>query len=93
MENILKRAILKTDEKPHEVLSSIREVCQQMENVQLRFEMECDSDLIEACIYEMESLRARYRYLLRIAKGEGVKGNGMISARNTQAIDKIFQIK
>ena len=32
----------------------------KMENVNVRFEMEKDSDLIEACIYEMESLRARY---------------------------------
>ena len=39
--------------------------------------MESDSDLIEACIYEMESLRARYRYLLRTAKNRGVKAEGL----------------
>ena len=32
------------------------------------FEMEDDSDLVEACIYQRESLQARYRYLLRKAK-------------------------
>ena len=32
------------------------------------FEMEDDSDLMEACIYQRESLQARYRYLLRKAK-------------------------
>lgn len=37
-----------------------------------RFEMESDSDLIDACIYEMEALRARYRFLLRQAKQEGL---------------------
>ena len=34
--------------------------------------MESDSDLIDACIYEMEALRARYRFLLRQAKQEGL---------------------
>lgn len=32
------------------------------------FEMEDDSDLMEACIYQRESLQARYRYLLKKAK-------------------------
>lgn len=32
------------------------------------FEMEDDSDLMEACIYQRESLQAQYRYLLRKAK-------------------------
>ena len=32
------------------------------------FEMEDDTDLMEACIYQRESLQARYRYLLRKAK-------------------------
>lgn len=30
------------------------------------------ADLIDACIYEMEALRARYRFLLRQAKQEGL---------------------
>ena len=34
--------------------------------------MESDSDLIEACIYEMEALRARYRYLLKAAREQGI---------------------
>jgi len=34
--------------------------------------MESDSDLIEACIYEMEALRARYRYLLKAAREQGL---------------------
>jgi hypothetical protein len=35
--------------------------------------MEKDSDLIESCIYEIESLRAKYRYLLRIARQQGLR--------------------
>lgn len=72
MGNTLKKAILREDEPPHPTIEAIREVCQQMELVQNRFSLENDPDLIEGCIYEMESLRARYRYLLRTARLEGI---------------------
>lgn len=32
------------------------------------FQIEEDSDLVEACIYQRESLNARYRYFLKKAK-------------------------
>ena len=73
MESAIRSAILKPQQSTNEVLAAIREVCSQLENANMRFEMERDSDLIEACIYEIESLRARYRYLLRLAKKQGVK--------------------
>lgn len=73
MEGTFRRAILKPEERSNEILAAIRDVCMKLENVNVRFEMERDSDLIEACIYEMESLRARYRYLLRLAKQQGLR--------------------
>lgn len=84
MEGALKKAIIKTEEQPHEILTSIREVCRQLDHVNARFEMESDSDLIEACIFEMESLRARYRYLLRIAKDLELTSNGMTPLEQLQ---------
>ena len=79
MESVLKRAILRGEQQQEcDVLQAIREVCRQLDSVQARFEMdqvnpmESDSDLIDACIYEMEALRARYRFLLRQAKQEGL---------------------
>ena len=77
MGNALKKALVKTEEQPHELLIAIRDTCRRMDNAKLRFEMESDSDLIEACIYEMESLRARYRYLLRMARMQGITAPGM----------------
>ena len=77
MGNALKKMIIKTEEQPHEVLCAIREVCRQLDNARLRFEMESDSDLIESTIYEMEALRARYRYLLRRAREEGITAAGI----------------
>ena len=77
MGNALKKAIVKTEDQPHELLTAIRDVCRQLDNAKLRFEMESDSDLIEACIYEMEALRARDRYLLRMARLQGITAPGM----------------
>lgn len=77
MGDALKKAIFKTDPKPDKIHEAIREVCTRLEMVNSRFEMENDSDLIEACIYEMESLRARYRYLIRTAKNQGIKAEGL----------------
>jgi hypothetical protein len=76
MDGVFRRAVLKPVERENDILVAIRDVCMKMENVNVRFEMEKDSDLIEACIYEMESLRARYRYLLRVAKQQGLKAGG-----------------
>ena len=81
MSNALKKALIKTEEQPSEVLTAIREVCRQLESARLRFEMESDNDLIEACIYEMEALRARYRYVLRVAREEGVRAPGLSADR------------
>ncbi|NLN81160.1 MAG: DUF2508 family protein [Clostridiales bacterium] len=73
MEGTIRRAILKSEEPTNEILVAIRDVCARLENANTRFEMEKDSDLIESCIYEIESLRAKYRYLLRIARQQGLR--------------------
>lgn len=72
MDNAIKKAILRMDQPPHPTIEAIREICQQIELVQNRFSMESDPDLVESCIFELESLRARYRYLLRTARKEGI---------------------
>lgn len=69
-----KKVLLK-DPPPDPRLSEIREVCRLLDLANRRFEMEQDPDLIEACIYEQESLRARYRYLLRMAREEALKAS------------------
>ncbi len=71
MENRWKQILLK-DTPPSKTQEAIREVCRELQAVQARFAMESDSDLIEACIYETEALRARYRFLLRQAKQAGL---------------------
>ena len=73
MEGIFRKAIFREPELENDLLTSIRDICRRLELADARFEMESDDDLIEACIYEREALRARYRYLLRRAKEQGVK--------------------
>ncbi len=72
MEQVFRKHILRQDTPPHPTIVAIREVCARLDAVQSRFEQETDPDLIEGWIFEMESLRAQYRYLLRTAREGGV---------------------
>lgn len=62
----------KAKEDGREVVEQIQEVSRQIAYNECWFQMECDDNLIEACIYQREELRARYRYLLNLAKRMGV---------------------
>ena len=52
--------------------NDLREICAQIKCTDMWFEMEEDEDLIDASIYQRESLNARYRYLLRQAKENNI---------------------
>lgn len=52
--------------------NELREICAQIKCTDMWFEMEEDEDLIDASIYQRESLNARYRYLLRQAKENNI---------------------
>ena len=67
-----RQQLLRNEEAPHPLIEAIRDVCARIDATQSRFEQETDADLIEADIYELQSLRAKYRYLLRCARAEGV---------------------
>ena len=66
------KKMLREDAVPHPVILAIRQVCESIDAVQSRFDQETDPDLIEACVYELQALRAKYRYFLRVARSEGV---------------------
>lgn len=69
---VLHRVLLKEEEAPHPTIEAIREVCIRLAAVESRFSQESDPDLIDGCIYEMEALSARYRYLLKQAREQGI---------------------
>lgn len=50
------------------LLQEIKLIKAQLQNASTHFELESDSDLIESTIYEIEALKARYRYLVKSAK-------------------------
>lgn len=60
-------------ESNERLLDDIREIARQLEVAKAKFEFESDGDLIEATIYEMEALNARYRYLIKLAKARQIK--------------------
>ena len=70
----LKEKIFRTRVEEHPLLPAIRDVCTRMHALETQFAMQSDGDLVEACIYEMEALRAQYRFLLKQAKEMGVTG-------------------
>ncbi|MBR5524105.1 MAG: DUF2508 family protein [Clostridia bacterium] len=72
MQGTFRKLLLREDAPPHPLIVSIRQVCAAIDVAQNRFSQETDPDLIEGCIYELESLRAQYRYLLRTAREQGV---------------------
>lgn len=55
-----------------QLLSEIEAVKQSLDVASARFDCQSDPDLLEACIYEMQALAARYRYLTREARRQGL---------------------
>lgn len=81
MDGAFKNAIIKEREEPNELVLAIRDICARIERVNAHFDMESDEDLIEACIYEREALRARYRFLLRQARTQGVSAGNQFNTK------------
>ncbi|MBQ3133758.1 MAG: hypothetical protein IJC17_05755 [Clostridia bacterium] len=69
----LKSQLLREPQPDTTVEDALAEVYEQMDLVRGRFDWESDQDLIEACIYEMEALNARRRYLLGIARRDNIR--------------------
>ena len=61
------------------VLDELAEVMQQIKNAETRFNMENDSDLVEADIYDMKALQARMRHLIERARKENITGSVLYS--------------
>ena len=57
------------------LVAEMRRLNEALENAYDRFELLSESDLIEATIYEIEALKARYRYLLSVAKEKNLKSS------------------
>lgn len=55
------------------LLRQIRETSDRLNAAHNRFENESDEDLLDSVIYEIQSLKALYRYLIKLAKEKGIE--------------------
>jgi len=62
----------KRDTHHDELIEEIRDTEKQLINIEKCFSSVSDNDLIDACIYQRESLCARYRYLMSKARMENI---------------------
>ena len=65
-------AVEKSDADKQKLLLEIKEISRLLVYNEYWFQLESNTDLIDACIYQREELQARYRYLLSEAKKCGV---------------------
>lgn len=56
----------------HPILADIDDVLRQLQASKSRFDLTEDEDLLEAFIFEQSALMARYTYLIKTARREGV---------------------
>ena len=57
-----------SDPITHEMQQELLRTNQALKDAYARFDCVCDSDLIDACIYEINALKARSNYILRCIK-------------------------
>jgi len=73
MEFIIGNIAIKTSrksEKSSSLAEDIKMTRRLIDGCISRFNNQSDNDRIEACIYELEALKAHYRYLLRQARNK-----------------------
>ena len=66
----------KADEENISLINEIQDISRALERAYERFELQSDSDLVEATIFEIEALKARYRYMLALAKEQNLTAQG-----------------
>jgi hypothetical protein len=78
MESVLKLiqrtdcvAVLKNEDR-QKLIDELKEVGRLIACNDCWFDLECDENLIDACIYQREELNSRYRYLLKTARQKGL---------------------
>ena len=59
------------DEK-HQLLLEINETSQKLKSAYNRFENECNDDLVDSLIYEIQALKSLYRFQIKQAKELGL---------------------
>lgn len=74
MNNVIKK-VSDSSKKGINIVADIREVCIELNSAYARFNNETNEDLLESTIFEIEALKARYRYLLKMARESDVRSS------------------
>ena len=64
----LKKQEEEAQREKKEILESLQVIRQDLRCARNNFNNACDPELVEACVYEINALQARYAYFLRLAK-------------------------
>lgn len=78
---VIAELLSKRKDTPTEDETLLNEIYRLRDALELaydRFELQKDNDLVEASIFEIEALKARYRYMLGLAKTQNLKGKWVI---------------
>jgi len=63
-----KRTVTEQDRERFEALEGLRETADELALARDKFNNALEPELVEACVYEINALQARYAYFLRLAK-------------------------
>ncbi len=76
----LKNILFKSEEEnPNaDVVSELKDLKVQLDNAYTQFQYQTDGDLLDACIYEIQALRSKYGYLLKIAKEKNIHSGEVV---------------
>ncbi len=56
-----------------QILHTLRQLEQEIQRNEAMFDLTSESDLMDACIYEGQALRSRYRYYHTLARSMGIR--------------------
>lgn len=74
IKDFCRQSIVRPEAMPEmNVAKELRQTRAALDSAYRRFEEELDEIMLDAVIYEIQSLRARYRYLLRLAREQGIE--------------------
>lgn len=62
-----------------ELLKEIESIKLSLETAHSNFENVCDPDLVDSCIYEMNAIQHKYKYLIRQVRQIEVLSNELLS--------------
>jgi len=63
-----KRETDQKEQDKREVLEAMRQTRVDLRNARAAFNIACEPELVEAAVFELNALQARYAYFLRLAK-------------------------